>query len=187
MFEAATGDLKLCEGQKDCLIDAKELRPWLCAQAVCEGTDKSKVPTACFGGTFKKFSQDDLGQINAAICPVIKSPGPDTRKAFLAHLPHTQEGNVVRFEAFLLAIKGSAESCKEAIRNFVGPYGPNWDYKWYKAISGCRILGHERTRAQEEKDFFIWSGVAQGYNKCSDISNVEMRDACYAPGSKPPI
>ena len=85
MYEAAAGDLSLCGDDKDCLEQAKEIKYWLCAAAVCDGTDKSKKPIDCFEGVSDKYSKEDQDQINSSICSLIESPGTVTRQALLSH------------------------------------------------------------------------------------------------------
>lgn len=86
-----------------------------------------------------------------------------------------------------MALKGSAESCENYIKSYVGAYGygSQWNYRWYRALSGCRILAHESTREQEEKDFYTWLGVVrEAGDPCSDIVNSELRNACSTPGAR---
>jgi hypothetical protein len=122
------------------------------------------------------------------ICPFIKFHSAQTRKALVRVLsdPNATEDNVLEDGASLMAFR-SAKSCEDYIKNYVGPYGPQWKLRWYMAISGCRILAHERTRQEEEKDFSTWFGVVKGSGNCSDIINSEMRRACSAPGATSPI
>ena len=85
-----------------------------------------------------------------------------------------------------MALKGSAESCENYIKSYVGAYGygSQWNYRWYRALSGCRILAHESTREQEEKDFYTWLGVVREAGApCPDIVNSELRNACSVPGA----
>ena len=88
--------------------------------------------------------------------------------------------------AYLLAFKGEANSCQDFIKSYVGAYGPNWNFKWYRAMSGCRILAHESTREKEEKDFYTWFGAEQGLNDCSGIVNSELKAACNTKGAASP-
>ncbi len=179
-FEAA-GDLSLCADDKVCLKDAQEIKSWRCAAGVCDGTDKSKEPTACFKGFFGKYSIEVIDQIDASICPFIKSPSTVTRQALLSHIPNGDEDYLVDAGVYLLALKGSAVSCENYIKNYVGPYGPAWNAHWYKYMSGCRILAKKRTREEEEKDFSAWL-----LGNCLNIIDIEMRKACSAPGSSFP-
>jgi len=186
MYEAAVGDLSLCADDKICLKHAKRVKSWLCAASVCDGTDKSKEPIACFDG-FSNPSIKVLDQIDASICPFIKFPSAETGRALLIHNPDMPEDDLIKVGASLLAIKRSVASCEDYIKNYVGPYGgPKWNYQWYRDLSGCRILAHKSTREQEERDFYTWLGVVQGLGNCSDIVNSEMRKACNAPGAISP-
>ncbi len=187
IYEAETGNLSLCAEDKFCLEDANYFKSWLCAASVCNGTDKSKKPIACFSKKASdKFSIEVTDQIDASICPFIKSPNAKTRQALLIHMPSNMEDELLDIGAYLLALKGSAASCEDYIKNYAGAYGPQWEYQWYRAMSGCRILTHESTREQEEEDFYTWFKVAQGSGHCSNIMNSEMRKACNALGSTLP-
>ena len=195
-YEALKGDWSLCVCDTGCLEDVKDMKYWVCLSAVCGGTDKSKKPFECFKELANKYTQDVQDQINASICALIESPSSLTRRAVLGHFLNTKsdhdsedmmEHYLIEFGAYLMAAKGSAESCEDYIKNYVGPYGSQWNSEWYKELSGCRILAGERTRAQEEKDFYTWFGVVQGSGNCSDIVNSEMRKACSAPGATSPL
>ncbi len=185
MYEAAVGNLSLCADDKSCLKFVDSIKEELCIIAVCDGTDKSKKPADCFKGMSDRFSKKVLDQINQLSC---KSPSPEKRRAVL-NIPGlgNNEDGLVEGGAYQMALKGSALSCENYIKDYVGAYGSQWNYKWYRALSGCRILAHERTRKQEEKDFYTWFGVAQRSGNCSDIVNSEMRNACNAPGAASPV
>lgn len=188
MYEAAAGDLSLCGDDTICLKYAKRIKSWICAAAACEGPDTSKRPVDCFEEFLNEYSKEVQDQINELICPLIKSPGAETRRAVLSHIPDsTKEGEdgMVRYGAYLLALNGSTVSCENYIKNYVGAYGPQWDSGWYRALSGCRILAQESTREQEEKDLYVWLGVMRkAGNLCSDIVNSELRNVCGTPGAK---
>lgn len=189
MYEAAAGDLSLCGDDTICLKYAKRIKSWICAAAVCEGSDTSKRPVDCFEEFLNESSKDVQDQINALICPLIKSPGAETRRAVLSHISDsTKEGEdgMVRYGAYLFALKGSAVSCQNHIKDYVGAYGgTQWNHRWYSALSGCRILAHESTREQEEKDFYSWLGVMRkAGDPCLDIVNSELRNACRTPRAK---
>ena len=188
-FEAATGDLSLCAGDKDCFKYAKEIKAWVCAADVCERKATSKKPLDCWVGGLREYSKEVIDQTNPLMCPALNSPSLETRRAVLSHLPRWDvegEDTFVEYGAYLMALKGSAASCEDYIKNYVGAYGPQWKFKWYRMLSGCRILAHERTREQEEKDFYTWFRVVQGSGHCSDIVNSEMRKACNAPQAASP-
>jgi hypothetical protein len=181
-YEAVLGDLSLCAGDENCVKHAQRVKSWFCAAALC-GTGGMKEPSTCFKKPSRQLSVEAEEQLNTAFCSVIKSPNTETRRAMLSYLPDASEDILVEDGAYFLALNGSALSCEEYITNYVGAYGSQWNYKWFRALSGCRILGHESTREQEEKDFYAWFGVVQGSGKCSDIANSEMRNECYSPGA----
>jgi hypothetical protein len=191
MYEAAAGDLSLCGNDRGCLGDAVRLKSLSCAADVCDGTDKSKKSLNCFEGEFErdidKYSKENRDQISSSICALIESPSTMTRQALLRHLSDSNltEGKLVELGAYLLALKGSAASCENYMKDYIGTYGLQWTYQWCRALSGCRILARESTYKQEEKDFYTWFDVLQGSGHCSDIVNSEMRKACSTPGSNP--
>jgi hypothetical protein len=184
MYEAAAGNVSICADDKICLRHAENIKSWLCAASVCEGTDNSKKPLDCFEGASGKYSQKVQDQINSLACSLIKSPNSQIRQAILADMPDLKEGEsyLVEDGAYLKAFKGSAVSCEDYIKNYISTYGLKWESHWYRALSGCRILAGTSTREQEEKDYYTWFGVAMRVNKCSDIVNGEMRDTCNALG-----
>ena len=186
LFVAALGDLTLCADDELCQKHAKRIRTWLCAAVACDGADKTKKPLDCFEGISDQFknSQD---QMNALICPLLKTPNADTRKAFLSRLPDGDENDLVEKVAYVLALQGSASACENYIKDYVGPYGPQWKYRWYRAMSGCRMLSGDSTKELEEKNYTTWFGVVQGTGSCSDIYITEMRSACSAPGATSPV
>ena len=185
MYEAAAGNLSLCGDDQDCLEDVKNIKSWLCAAGVCDGKDKSKNVVDCFGGEASKYFQKAPNQTASLFCSLIKSPSTVTRQAFLSNIsgPNVSEGPIVEYGAYLMSLKVSAVSCENYIKDYVGAYGPQWTLKWYRALSGCRILAGESTRDLEEKNFSTWFRVAQGSGSCSDIFISEMRNACNAPGA----
>jgi len=185
-YAAAKGDLSACAGDQDCLEQTDKVKSWLCVSSVCDGTDKSKEPLDCFTGAKNDFSDKTVQQqINSSLCSYMQSPSTMTRKGVLSHLGKgAGEDVLIEFGAYIMAIKsGSSTSCEEYIKDFLGNYGPNWNYRWFKALAGCRILAHERTPAQEEADFSSWFAAVQGSGKCSDILNTDMRNQCYNPGA----
>ena len=186
-YEAAVGDLSLCQADGKCIKDAKNLKFWFCAAALCDGKDNGKEPITCFPQASHQYTINEQEQLNALICPVIKSPSTETRQAFLSHFPSGTQEELVEYGAYFMALKGSAESCEGYIKNYVGAYGPQWNFEEYKALSGCRILARKDTREQEEKDFDKWFGVVQGSGQCSDINNNEMQNACNTPGAASPV
>ena len=186
-YEAA-GDLSLCSEDKHCLKYAKVIKSWICAADAC-GAGKNNKPVDCFKDIPKKSSTENLDQINSSFCYLIRSPGSEARRELMGRISVADgtEHRLVEYGAYLLALKGSALSCENTIKSYVGPYGSKWSSDWYKALSGCRILAHETTRGQEEKDFYTWFGVVQGLNNCSGIINSDMRNACNASGAASPV
>jgi hypothetical protein len=190
MYDAAAGDLSLCVRDKDCLKYAQEIKSWVCAASVCEGTDKSKKPLDCWGARLSEYSKEVMDRMGPLMCPLIEFPSTETRRAILIRLPVKDvegEDTLIEYGAYLLALKGSAESCEDYIKNYVGAYGSQWKYKWYKALSGCRIFARQSTREMEEKDFYTWFGVVQGRGSCSDMLSRELRKACNTPAAKFPV
>lgn len=189
VFEAALGNWSSCTDHDGCLEDAKRIAAWLCASNVCDGKEKDKSVADCLEIS-KQFTNEISDRIGAAYCFVIKSPSQLSRTQFLKYFhrnPHAIDEGIVEYGAYLMAMKGAADSCENYIKSYVGEYGSQWAFRWYRRMSGCRILAKSRTRIQEEKDFDTWFNVVEGSNKCSDIVNVEMRKACSAPGAASPI
>jgi hypothetical protein len=184
VFVAAGGDLTSCAGDKGCLRHAMGIKSWVCIAGVCDGTDKTKKPLDCTKDIADQYPSNVQDEINSNFCPLIKSPGADTRKVLLAYVP---EDSLVEYGAYLLALKGSAPACENYVKDYIGAYGPQWKSKWYRVMSGCRILAGASTRQLEEKNFYTWYGVTQGKGSCSDIFISEMRDACSASGATPPL
>jgi hypothetical protein len=184
-YEAAIGDLSLCGGDMACLEHAKDIKSWICLVAVCNGTDISKKPFACLEEILKQESPIEFeDQINEWICPAVESPSTETRKVFMDHVPVAGEDSLVEGGAYLMALKGSAVSCENYIKDYVSPYGePQWNHQWYQALSGCRILARESTREQEEKDLYQWFNVLQQEgDPCLDIvGGGGLRSACSTP------
>jgi len=186
-FEAAMGDLSLCGNDVHCLNEAKRIKSWRCASDLCDGAVKSKEPITCAPELSQKLSIQAQEQINALICPLIKSPTVETRKAALNYMPGNSEDDLVKMGGYLLALKGSAGACEEYIKGYVGSYSYKWNAQWYSALSGCRILARERTRQEEERDFYSWFGVLQGAGNCSSIINSQMREICNNPAAASPV
>jgi hypothetical protein len=188
IYEAATGNLSLCGGDAFCIKYASLIQSWRCSSDVCDGTDKNKKLINCLGGDSAKYSEEEQSKLYSSGCSLIKSPGPGTRRSFSADFPDLgNENYLVEFGAYLLALKGSDTSCEDYIKSYVGPYGPKWNFEWYRAMSGCRILSNASTRELEEKYYYTWFGVLRGSGRCSDIYITEMRKACSAPGATSPV
>jgi hypothetical protein len=126
------------------------------------------------------LSQKELG--DKLICNMVKSPGIETRQALVKATPEIHEAGMVEGIAYMYAFERNVTACQDEIKNYVGPYGPAWNVRWYRDMSGCRILTKTRTRKEEENDFSIWLG-----GNCSKIVNTEMRSACSTPGAPFPV
>lgn len=185
IFEAVMGDMSLCGDDDICLRKAKRIvESWMCAAAICREPSVGKRPVDCFD--VADYSKEIRDQINALICPLIKTPSSEIRKTIL-HLVQIEdstanEDEMVRYGAYLLALdsEGSAAACVNYIKDYVGEYNSSrWGPRWYSALSGCRILAQESTREEEEQDFSRWLGVLWGAGgSCLDIVNSELRKAC---------
>ena len=172
MYEAANGGMSVCGGDEGCLKRAEIFQDLSCAAAVCDGSDRSKKMLDCFPMRQVKLTpvqqlekdqyQLILNDLNSKGCDLINNPGTETRQKLGGSLPARVENKLVELGAYLLALKGSAESCEEYIKDYVGAYGPQWNYRWYRAMSGCRILAHQTTREEEEKDFYTWFADCDG-------------------------
>ena len=188
IFEAAAGNLSLCEGDKFCIKYAMLIQSWRCCSDVCDGTENNKKLINCLVGASDKYSEDQQSKLYSLGCPLLKSPGNETRRSFSANFPDLgNENYLVEFGAYLMALKGSETACEDYIKNYVGPYGPRWNFEWYRAMSGCRILSNASTRELEEKYYYTWFEVLRGSGRCSDIYITEMRKACSAPGATSPV
>ncbi|MDP2653397.1 MAG: hypothetical protein Q8Q08_05130 [Candidatus Omnitrophota bacterium] len=181
-FAAAAGDLSLCSNDAGCLKDAKRIKAGVCATKVCDGKGAGKRINDCFVDVFDPVTKEDP-ELDAIMCALMKSPGFETRRTLMAHIPGSREEDIVKHIAFIYASKGSGGLCEKQIKDFLGPFGPQWDFLSYSALSGCRILAHQRTHEEEEKDFYTWLGVVDGLGDCSGIVNSDMRKACNTPGA----
>jgi len=192
-------DKSLCAGNEKCLAFIKEIKSFLCAVKACE-PNSSNEPSSCFEIPQKDQEEANFIQnkekFNELICPFLRSSSPsDEFQNFSEQLSAEDQGanekarareGLIKFKAYLYALQGSAVSCENYIKKKVGGYGLQWTDTWYTAISGCRILAHEATREQEEKDYLAWIKVSQGVGSCSDIIDNELQKACNAPGVKFP-
>lgn len=185
VFAAAADDLALCAGDAYCLRHAKQIRELPCAVDAC--MNASKAPTSCFANTFDHYSAQDQQQASAAICAWVKSPSHETRVVVVSHIPILNETDLVRAMAYVAALKGSGDQCVSTFKDFWGAYGPQWQYKWYRELAGCRIMSHQSTYKQEEKDFYTWYGVEYGLDHCAHIIDPELHQACSVPGSSSPV
>ena len=179
-------DQSLCEQDEYCLDHMRYYRSLVCIDEVCNSKDKSKRSVDCAPAFAALYSPEIQVKVSGALCSLINYPGAATRAAYLSLVVDETEGEAVELGGYLMALKGSAALCQEYIRQYVGVWGPAWNFQWVRALSGCRILAKERTRAEEEKDLNIWLGAAPGAGHCLDIVNSDMREACSATGAKPP-
>jgi hypothetical protein len=174
------GMSSLCANDDQCFISK-----YKCAFDICaKGPDKNKDPLDCFPRYFDKYTSVDKRLASSAICSFVKSPTAQTRQALMIYTKDNKN-RLITYGAYIMALNGNAKSCEDTIKNYVGPYGSKWNIEWYRILSGCRILAHERTREEEEKDFTTWFGVVRGAGSCNDIASTEMRVACSAPGANP--
>lgn len=148
-------DPLLCDDDEKCLKQFKRFKVWLCSSNECSGEENGKEPMKCFKEIENNTSQEVTTQMNELICQLIKTPGSEARRALTSINPDIVEDGLVQYGAYLMAIKGSAKSCQDYIKEYIGAYGPQWKHYWYAALSGCRILAKESTLEQEEKDFLL--------------------------------
>ena len=186
IFEVVAGDLMNCPDQQ-CLNQMQFFSALKCAANKCAQSDQGAGLDLCFGDFFGKYSTEQKGQISRDMCSVINSSNPDSRQVLLGHFKDINESLLVNIQASVQALNGSASACEAVIKDYVGRYGSHWTYEWYRSLSGCRIVAHERTRAEEENDFAAWFSVLRGTGQCSVIKNSEMRNACSAPGAASPL
>jgi hypothetical protein len=165
---------------KKCPEDVAWVEAWSCIVKAC-GTDGDNRSMNClkhFSKPVDDLSKKELG--NKLLCDIVKSPGVDTRKALIKSFSSfaSKEDGLVEGIAYVDAFEGKVTACQAEIKSYVGPYGPAWNTRWYRDMSGCRILSKQSTRQAEEKDFSKW---LEG--NCSKIVNPDIRNACYAPGA----
>lgn len=186
LFDAANGELSICMGEAPCLYFAQQIKAWRCASNVCEQGKGGARPAACFADQFKDYSAEDQVKISQAICSIVKSPTQEAKISLLDLAPDMSEHVLVENIAYLWAFKKNVDQCVAVIKDFVGEFGPNWNFRWYRALSGCRILAQESTRQKEEKDFSTWFGLKRGEGQCSDIKNITLKEACEIPEAPSP-
>ena len=170
-------DAQICAADKRCAF-VSGLR---CAISACS-SEGSKKPNVCFNRL-----EGDINLLNDLVCKVAVNPQVENIKAFLKVFPEKDEIDFVGGIALVQAIKGNAAVCQDMIKQTLGPYGKNWERNSFIDMSGCRILAKERTRQEEEEDYATWIDVDSGIKTCSEIINVEMFNACSAPGSVSPF
>ena len=175
-FEAATGAPLSCGDScpKDVMERVSWVKAWYCIAKACDSTGDKK-PTSCLA-YFK--DKKELG--DKLLCNMAQSPGTETIQLLIKAFspPGSQGEGFVEGAAYIYALQGNAKACQAQIKNYIGPYGPSWNERWYKDMSGCRILAQKRTREEEENDFSAWFG-----GNCADIINAEMRNACNVSGA----
>jgi hypothetical protein len=175
-FEASLGNLSLCADDPTCLRNAKLFNSLLCAAGACQ-SNRGKKAIDCFEAGFKQSPQEVRDQIESSMCAMIESPSAETRQAFLSHISDdqdTKEDTLIEYVAYILAEKGSGAKCEKYINDNMSTK----DIEQYRALSGCRILSHQSSREQEEKDYSAWYDVDQGSGRCVNILNTDMRSAC---------
>jgi hypothetical protein len=149
----------------------------------CTSKNRRKLVYDLF--IYMRKHPEEIDLAGELICNFLKSPGDKTRQALshgLPHAPLAQPDNIQESLAYAYAFAGNATACQDAIKNYVGPYGPAWNGRWYVDMSGCRIITHQRTVQEEEKDLKAWLE-----KKCSVIANDEMRSACNSPKAPLPV
>ena len=180
-FDAATGIPLSCGDScpKELMDQASWVKAWSCIAKACS-TEGEKRPTDCLKNL---AGQVDLSQNGGdkLICNMVESPGAETRQALMKVFPAAKEVGFVEGMAFIYAFEGNVMACQKEIKDYVGPYGPAWNDRLYKDMSGCSILSKNNTREEAEKDFSSWLG-----GDCLKIVNTEIRKACSAPGSPLP-
>lgn len=142
-----------------------------CVVSACDRKG-SKHPTQCFD----ELEIDDKQLADKLICRMIASPTQENIKIFQNAFPDIQEADLMEGLALTQAIKGNAAVCQKIVKESYGKKPVGSDL--LIAMSGCRILSKKRTSQQEEDDYLIWHNVASKRNKCSDIKNFEIREAC---------
>lgn len=199
-FEAAAeGDLSLCKGNEGCEEMVARLNSLVCADDICNAISSTKNPLDCFDGgepDSNIFIDGDRNAMALSLCALIKSPSHETRKEFFGYTLRSnlaedasihlkaEDGSVhlrndlVHTTAYLIARKNSGDACINFIKDYVGPYGPNWTFNWYRVLAGCRILSYERSREELEYSFSYWYDE----NYCPLIVDDELRQACEAAG-----
>jgi len=180
-------DSSFCKADQYCLDHMRYYRSLICIDEVCNLTDKSERSVDCAPAFAALYSPELQVKVSDALCALVSDPGPATRKAYLNLVVNETEGEAVELGGYLMALKGSSRSCQDYIKQYVGPWGSSWNFQWIRALSGCRILAKESRSEDEERDLNKWLAVAQGAGHCSDIVNIDMREACGAPGAKPPV
>lgn len=185
VYEAAVGDLSACKEDKACLRQAQKIREWKCAADLCRSENQGKNPIGCFDGLSKELSPDKLNQLDLLVCPLLKSSNEDSRKEIVELNSKFNEDNLVESAAYVMAMNDSATTCENYIKEYVGDYGSRWNYKWYRALSGCRILAHQSTVDEEEKDFYVWYGSLINWS-CSNIINSGVSLACQTADAAVP-
>lgn len=177
LFTSKDGDLSFCDGNKKCLHDAQLIKAWRCVANVCGGKEPNKEVATCFGNDWSGLSWEMRNEIGSMMCSHVQSPEKASRMKLLDYLPGTNTNDFVEMEAYFIALKESAGSCQNYIKNYVGPYSLKWGPRWYRALSGCRLLTGVSTIEQEQRDYYTWLGVERKFS-CSDIVNSEMSAVC---------
>lgn len=150
---------------------------------LCKSKDKRQLLYDLF--IYTRKYPEDIDISGKLICDFLRSPTKETRQALhkaLPKAPFARPDNIQETLAYMYAFRGNSKACQDAIKSYVGPYGPAWTGRWYVNMSGCRIMTYERTVQEEEKDLQLW---LEG--RCSDIINAEMKAACNDPNAPRPV
>ncbi len=178
-FEAMINDdLSICSDDEYCLEHTRYYKSVICVADLCEKNPEANMSFVCAPEFARQYTSKQQALINVALCSMLKSPSATARKKYLSLVKNEKEYEAVELIAYLMALRGSSENCINYIKEFVGPYGSSWNFSWYRALSGCRILAKERTRSEEENDFKVWLKATCGRASCTNIKNREMREAC---------
>lgn len=174
-FEAvAKDDLLLCGNDEVCVKRANRIKGWACMVDGCGRQDKIQALGEC-APKFPEMSKEVQGKIISSFCSFIQSPSVLLKRQELldSFSGFTEEGLVEDF-VYVLALTKSAASCKSYIKDYVGPYGPSWRFRWYRALAGCSILSNEIGRRRQENNFSIWYKEGD----CAYITDDDLRTAC---------
>jgi len=172
-YEAAmTDDKTLCGDDEECVEDSSWIQDVLCMIRKCHAQDQPGNPLDCIDPVI-----GDRNALAAALCGLLRTPGPEARKKFLdagSADPYINEAGAVEVESYSLALTRSGEACRKHLKEYLGPYGKNWSLRWYKNLAACGILSDETSRRKQEKNFDIWY---RG-DYCAHISDRALRTAC---------
>ncbi|MBL8014020.1 MAG: hypothetical protein JNN05_09255 [Candidatus Omnitrophica bacterium] len=175
----------VCAENPQCLQSINRLKPWLCIAYVCNGKDNTRRPIDCFKGAGAYYPDVEPDKINNA-CNLLRLFDEKDRQTLTSYLSGVTNDDLIEYGAYLQAINRSAESCTNFIKRHIGEDQSTWTYRWYRALSGCNILGKELTVEQEEAGYYIWHVIGENFN-CADITNDALKQACSTPDAVAPV